>query len=117
MTSFAFNARRGWPAAMLAIFVLAYIVYATTVFTAWPDNGRTLAFALLAGTAFGIVLQRSRFCFFCVTRDFIDHKDASGLVGIAVALAVGTIGYHVLFSAFYRYPRLGVCRRERISGR
>ena len=107
MTSFAFNARRGWPAAMLAIFVLAYIVYATTVITAWPDNGRTLAFALLAGTAFGIVLQRSRFCFFCVTRDFIDHKDASGLVGIAVALAVGTIGYHVLFSAFLPIPAPG----------
>src|SRR5690554_5093018 len=107
MTSFAIPAKRVWPAAMLAVLVFASIFYASGIVAGWPANGRVLAFALLAGTAFGVVLQRSRFCFFCVTRDFLDQNDSRGLIGIVVALAVGTIGYHVLFSAFLPIPAVG----------
>lgn len=92
---------------MLAFLVIASIFYASTIVANWPANGRVLAFALLAGAAFGVVLQRSRFCFFCVARDFFDKDDARGLIGIVVALAVGTIGYHVLFSAFLPIPAPG----------
>lgn len=92
---------------MLAFLVIASIFYASTIVADWPANGRVLAFALLAGAAFGVVLQRSRFCFFCVARDFFDKDDARGLIGIVVALAVGTIGYHVLFSAFLPIPAPG----------
>lgn len=92
---------------MLAVLVFASIFYASGIVAGWPANGRVLAFALLAGTAFGVVLQRSRFCFFCVTRDFLDQNDSRGLIGIVVALAVGTIGYHVLFSAFLPIPAVG----------
>ena len=69
--------------------------------------GRGLAFALLTGAAFGLVLQRSRFCFFCVTRDFIERRDARGMLAIVVALAVGTLGYHAVFGAFLPVPAPG----------
>jgi len=59
------------------------------------------------GAALGLFLQRSRFCFFCVTRDFIDTRDASGLLGILAALAVGTIGYHLVFGLFVPDPGTG----------
>jgi uncharacterized membrane protein YedE/YeeE len=59
------------------------------------------------GAALGLFLQRSRFCFFCVTRDFIDTRDASGLLGILAALAVGTVGYHLVFGLFVPDPGTG----------
>lgn len=70
-----------------------------------PD-GRPLPLSLLLGAAFGLLLQRSRVCFFCVTRDFIDHRDPRGLLGIVAALAVGTIGYAVVMGAWLPVPAL-----------
>ena len=71
------------------------------------QEGRGLAFALSAGAFFGFVLQRSRFCFFCVTRDFFEQRDARGLLGIVAALTVGLIGYHAVFGAFLPIPAPG----------
>ena len=48
--------------------------------------------SLWIGMFFGVVLQRSRFCFYCVSRDFIEKRDSKGLLGILVALTIGTIG-------------------------
>ncbi len=56
--------------------------------------------SLWIGILFGVVLQRSRFCFYCLSRDFIEKKDAKGLLGIVVSLIIGTIGYHLIFGAF-----------------
>jgi len=71
------------------------------------NTGRALAFSLMAGAVFGVLLQRSRFCFFCITRDFMDRRDARGLLGLVVALAVGTLGYHAVFGAFVPNPAAG----------
>ena len=70
-----------------------------------PDHA--LSFSLLTGALFGALLQRSRFCFFCVSRDFIERRDPRGLLGILAALAVGTLGYHAAFGAFIPDPGLG----------
>lgn len=59
-----------------------------------------LSFSLLSGAIFGIVLQRSRFCFYCITRDFLERREAGGLLGLLAALAIGTLGYHAVFGAF-----------------
>lgn len=59
-----------------------------------------LSFSVLSGGAFGYVLQRSRFCFFCISRDFLEKRQAAGLLGLLAALAVGTLGYHAVFGAF-----------------
>ena len=70
-------------------------------------DGRALVFAALAGALFGTFLQRSRFCFLCVTRDFVQRGDARGLIGIVVALVVGVLGYHAVFGAFLPVPAPG----------
>ena len=49
-------------------------------------------------------MQRSRFCFYCISRDFFEKKNAKGLLGIAVSLIIGTIGYHFIFGAFLIDP-------------
>jgi uncharacterized membrane protein YedE/YeeE len=66
------------------------------------DNVSYLSYWL--GISFGVVLQRSRFCFYCISRDFIEKKNSIGLLGIITALAVGTLGYHIIFGAFLIEP-------------
>ena len=68
------------------------------------QEGAALSLSLWLGIAFGAILQRSRFCFYCLSRDFIELKNAKGLLGIIVALIVGTIGYHLIFGAFLIEP-------------
>ncbi|MDP2226542.1 MAG: YeeE/YedE family protein [Moraxellaceae bacterium] len=84
----------------VAVLVLVSLLVAGSALAELAGEGRILAFSLLAGTAFGIVLQRSRFCFYCMAADFFSHRDARGLLAVVVALAVGTIGYHAVFGAF-----------------
>lgn len=50
------------------------------------------------------VLQRSRFCFLCILRDAVRGSDPRGLLGILAALAVGTLGYAVVFGAWLPVP-------------
>jgi uncharacterized protein len=64
------------------------------------QHGRNNAFMLLAGVAFGIVLQRSRFCSFCILREFFEDRDGRALLGILIALFIGGAGYLVLFGAW-----------------
>lgn len=69
-------------------------------------EGRPLALSLLLGAAFGAVLQRSRFCFYCNLRDLVEKREAGGVLAILVALAVGAIGYTTIFGAWLPTPAL-----------
>lgn len=71
------------------------------------SGGRTLAFALGLGAVLGLVLQRSRFCFYCHARDYFEGGDARGLLAIVVALAVGTVGMHVVMTGWLPVPQAG----------
>lgn len=97
----AFAGRVALPLALAAAVVAA--AYAVA---AIPGNGPSLAFALVLGGVLGAVLQRTRFCFFCHARDFIDRRDPRGLLAILLAIAVGTIGYHVVFGSWLPNPVL-----------
>ena len=68
------------------------------------DDYQVLYLSLWIGIFFGIVLQRSRFCFYCLGRDYIEKKESRGLLGITVSLIIGTIGYHFIFGAFLIEP-------------
>ena len=59
--------------------------------------GRATAFLALCGAAFGAVLQRSRLCFTSAFRDFLVLRDRRAALGILAALAVGSIGYAVVY--------------------
>ena len=92
---------------MPAVIIIAAALLFSHTLGSIAESGRELALSALLGLAFGIVLQRSRFCFFCVSRDFIERRDARGLLGILAALAVGILGYHLVFGAFMPLPTLG----------
>lgn len=93
-------------ARLLALVVAVALVAAAFVLAGAGGGpaGRELAFSLLLGGAFGVTLQRSRFCFYCITRDFIERRETEGLVAILVALAAGTLGYLALFGAMLPVP-------------
>lgn len=91
---------------------LALVLTLALGFGVWRLSGtdsvsQALSLSLFGGSIFGVLLQRSRFCFFCVTRDFIEQRKPDGLLGIIAALAVGTLGYHVVFGAFVPDPSSG----------
>lgn len=86
--------------------VLVLIGWWAWSLSAEPAN-RALVFSLLCGTALGIVLQRSRFCFFCNFRDFADNRDPRGLIAIAAALAAGTVLYMAVTMAWVPVPQPG----------
>lgn len=70
-------------------------------------SARGLVLSLLTGSALGIVLQRSRFCFLCNLRDFLDDRDPRGLVSILVALAFGAILYGAIVMSWVPVPQPG----------
>lgn len=84
-----------------AIIAAAYYVEAS------PDTDALLGLSLLGGAIFGTLLQRSRFCFYCMTRDYFEHRQSQGLLGLIAALAVGLLGYHGIFGAFLPSPQAG----------
>lgn len=70
-------------------------------------RGAPSSFSLMSGLLFGIVLERGRFCFYCIIRDFIVYRNSSPLLSVVVALAVGSIGYTILFETFLANPTAG----------
>jgi len=76
-------------------------------FLSQESGGRVLAFSLLAGAAFGIVLQRGRFCFLCNFRDLVEKREAGGVIAILVALAAGVVFYQIVMSAWAPVPQPG----------
>jgi len=83
---------------LVGLGVWAYTLHASDA------ASRALSFSLLTGMAFGIVLQRGRFCFFCNFRDFVEKRDPRGVLSILTALAAGTLLYHVVFLAWVPVP-------------
>ncbi|WP_411032749.1 YeeE/YedE family protein [Shinella sp. BYT-45] len=81
------------------------LVVAWSIWLAQDAGGRALSFSLIAGSAFGIVLQRGRFCFLCNLRDFVEERDASGVVAILAALAAGIVLYQAVLGAWVPVPQ------------
>lgn len=91
------------PAFIAAFAVLSGLaIWAYLLST--DSAGRALSFSLLAGTAFGIILQRGRFCFFCNFRDFVERRRSEGLIAIIVALAAGLVLYQIVIMAWMPVP-------------
>ncbi len=87
---------------------LAALVAAGLAAGAWRLSGEAggtrLALSLVFGALFGLVLQRSRFCFYCQWRDFLVLGDPRGMLGILAALATGIAGYAVVLGAWMPDP-------------
>ena len=48
----------------------------------------------------GLLLECGRFCFFCIFRDGIEDKNTAPFLSVLVAIAVGSIGYTIIFGQF-----------------
>ncbi len=85
---------------VVALVVLGGLAAAAAALHTAPERGAASSFSLLAGAALGIVFQRGRFCFFCILRDFIENRNSGPLFAILSALAVGAVGYVIVFGIF-----------------
>ena len=56
---------------LIVILIIAFILNAKIENL---QGGTALSLSLWLGITFGAVLQRSRFCFYCLSRDFIELK-------------------------------------------
>lgn len=92
-------------AARLLCLSVLVLVLAWSIWLAQDAGGRALSFSLVAGAAFGIVLQRGRFCFLCNLRDFVEERDASGVIAVLVALAAGIVLYQAVLGAWVPVPQ------------
>lgn len=106
MTASISSNRAALPITLAGLLALALIAFIWQL-SDGSNQGRAFGYSLASGALFGLLLQRSRFCFFCVTRDFIERRIPDGLLGLIAALAVGTIGYHAVFGAFLPDPSGG----------
>ena len=61
----------------------------------------------MTGTALGILFERGRFCFFCIFRDAFEEKNTRGVYSILTALAVGIVGYAIVFGLRIPSPSPG----------
>lgn len=102
---------QGVRTAIAAVLVVALVgaAYAIHGSERAPGGGvaSDAAFLLLVGLALGVVFERGRFCFFCITRDFAERRDPGGLFAILAALAVGALGYAIVLSVFVPDPSQG----------
>ncbi|GHT88422.1 membrane protein [Betaproteobacteria bacterium] len=85
---------------LLALGVLAVWVQS-------EPGGRVPAFALICGVALGVSMQRSRFCFYCHIREWLEERDPRGVLAILLAIAVGLIGYTVVLGSWLPEPKPG----------
>lgn len=89
-----------WSRPGIALAVLILAALGAGAFGLHGQGHVAPALSLVFGAVFGVVLQRSRFCFFCMFREWYDDGDPRGLLGLLVALATGIVGYTLIFGAW-----------------
>ena len=92
------------PRFLVSAAIAAVAIVAAFLLSGRQGDGASLSLSLTLGLVLGFAFQRSRFCFFCHARDFIEQRDPRGLLAILLALAIGAIGYHFLFGAWLPKP-------------
>ena len=75
------------------LLLIAFILSSNT-------SNSTAPISLLIGISLGLLLERGRFCFFCIFRDGIEDKNTTPLLSVLVAIATGSVGYSLIFGQF-----------------
>jgi uncharacterized membrane protein YedE/YeeE len=88
----------------IAAVIIVFLLALSQILESSQTYGSPAATSLLIGTALGIAFERGRFCIFCIFRDSINQNRNYGLISIFTALAVGSIGYTIIFGLFLLTP-------------
>ncbi len=86
-------------AALVGIVAVAFVLSRG----ATADPGRPVS--LLIGAALGLAFERGRFCFFCLFREAFEERKTRQLNSIVTAIAVGAVGYALMFSLYLPNPK------------
>ena len=78
---------------ILALLSTAYLLSS-------KENPGNAPISLMIGVSLGLLLERGRFCFFCIYREGIEDKNTTPFLSILVAIASGSIGYSIIFGQF-----------------
>lgn len=100
----------GWPGRRnLGVAAALLLVTVLLLWLVPPRDAlnRPLPLSMLLGLVFGVVLQRSRFCFWCNFNDWLTDRDPRGLLAILVALASGAVGYAAVLHGWVPDPFSG----------
>lgn len=95
--------RRFLPAVLFSALLVA-------LYLSLPDRdalGRSLPVSLALGAGLGVVLQRTRFCFWCNAADWFRDRNPAGLLAIVTALAAGAFGHWVIAGVWVPDPYAG----------
>lgn len=106
VTGFVWNRRQKIQTAISLVLLVGLLVTAYVLHNA-DGYGSQASISLLIGASLGIVFERGRFCFFCIFRDYIEDKNSQGMMSVLAAIAVGSIGYVIVFGQFLPDPSTG----------
>ena len=81
-----------------ALVILALL--STAYLLSSKENPGNAPISLLIGVSLGLLLERGRFCFFCIYREGIEEKNTTPFLSILVAIASGSVGYAIIFGQF-----------------
>ena len=93
-----------WTKAEKIKTVISALVILPLLSTAYllssKENPGNAPISLLIGISLGLLLERGRFCFFCIYREGIEEKNTTPFLSILVAIASGSVGYAIIFGQF-----------------
>ena len=91
------------------MWVSIAVLVALIVAAFWLGNGETAdpqrPISLLLGASLGVAFERGRFCFFCLYREAFEERRTRPLLSIVTALAVGAVGYALMFGLYLPNPK------------
>ncbi|MFP4378343.1 MAG: YeeE/YedE thiosulfate transporter family protein [Spirochaetales bacterium] len=90
-------------AALLAVGVIILIL----IISRNELLGSPYVWMLIGGVVFGVLLQRTRFCIFCIFKDLFLYRNARPFLAVLGALAVGSLGYLLIFESWIPDPAQG----------
>ncbi len=87
----------------IGVGVLLLVVRAFSMFSEDSNN----AIFWRVGITFGVIIQRSRFCFTAAFRDLFLLGQTRMIKGVLIGLAVCTVGFAMVMSNVYPNPGFG----------
>ncbi|MDR1911798.1 MAG: YeeE/YedE family protein [Helicobacteraceae bacterium] len=92
-------------ATLLAIACIVFSFFAADILDFYSAPKPIAAsFAFVCGLALGIVMQRSRFCFYCHLREWFEERNPRGALALLLAIAIGLVGYTIVIGGWSPNP-------------